>query len=182
MVAAPFGHGDALFAKRAFFRFVRRNGQMKESLDFVFRYAEFSLAAAAVDEEADADDDAASFLDDIDDFLDGTASRNDIFDDEDAFTRFDMEPTAERHDTFFTFREDSPRTERFADFMSQQDAAGHRPHNGLDVLVLETFCQFLAELFRIFRMLENVELFNVQRAVQARRQEKMAFENGFGVY
>ena len=31
--------------------------------------------------------------------------------------------------------------------MSQQDAAGHRTHDGLDVLVLETFCQFLAEFF-----------------------------------
>ena len=91
MVAAPFGHGDALFAERAFFRFVRRDGQMQESLDFIFRYAEFSFTAAAVDEEADTDDDAAGFLDDIDDFLDGTASRDDIFDDEDAFTRFDME-------------------------------------------------------------------------------------------
>ena len=175
MVAAPFGHGDALFAERAFFRFVRRDGQMEESLDFIFRDAKFGLAAAAVDEEADTDDDAAGFLDDIDDFLDGTASRDDIFDDEDAFTRFDVEATAKSHDTLFTFREDSPRAESLADFMSQQDAAGHRTHDGLDVLVLETFCQFLAELFRIFRMLENVEFFNVQRAVQARRQQEMAF-------
>lgn len=182
MVAAPFGHGDALFAKRAFFRFVRRDGQMQESLDFIFRHAEFSFTAAAVDEEADTDDDAAGFLDDIDDFLDGTASRDDIFDDEDAFTRFDMETAAQCHDALFTFREDSPRTKCLANFMSQQDAAGHRTHDGLDVLVLETFCQFLAELFRIFRMLEDVELFNVQRAVQARRQEEMAFEDGLGVY
>ena len=70
MVAAPFGHGDALFAEWAFFRFVRRDGQMEESLDFIFRDAKFGLAAAAVDEEADTDDDAAGFLDDIDDFLD----------------------------------------------------------------------------------------------------------------
>lgn len=182
MVAAPFGHGDALFAERAFFRFVRRDSQMEESLDFIFRYAEFGLAAAAVDEEADTDDDAAGFLDDIDDFLDGTASRDDIFDDEDAFTRFDVEATAKSHDALFTFREDSPRAESLADFMSQQDAAGHRTHDGLDVLVLETFCQFFAELFRIFRMLENVELFNVQRAVQARRQQEMTFENGFRFY
>ena len=111
MVAAPFGHGDALFAERTFFRFVRRDGQMQESLDFIFRYAEFSFTAAAVDEEADTDDDAAGFLDDIDDFLDGTASRADHLDDEDAFTRFDMETASQCHDAFFTFREDSPRTE-----------------------------------------------------------------------
>ena len=37
----------------------------------------------------------------------------------------------------------------------------------LPVVVSE---EFLAELFRIFRMLEDVELFNVQRAVKARRQ------------
>ena len=40
---------------------------MQESLDFIFRYAEFSFTAATVDEEADTDDDAAGFLDDIDD-------------------------------------------------------------------------------------------------------------------
>ena len=139
-------------------------------------------AAAAVDEETDTDDDATGFLDDIDDLLNRIAGGDDIFDDEDAFTRFDMEAAAQRHDALFTFREDSPRTECLADFMSQQDAAGHRTHDGLDVLVLETFCQFFAELFRIFRMLENVELFNVQRAVQARRQEEMTFENGFRFY
>ena len=93
-----------------------------------------------------------------------------------------MEATAKSHDALFTFREDSPRAKSLADFMSQQDAAGHRTHDGLDVLVLETFCQFFAELFRIFRMLENVELFNVQRAVQARRQQEMTFQDGFRVY
>lgn len=182
MVAAPFGHGDALFAERAFFRFVRRNRQVKQGLDLIFRYAEFSLATATVDEEANTDDDAASFLDNVDNFLNRTTRRDDIFDDEDAFTRFDVEATAKSHDALFTFREDSPRAESLADFMSQQDAAGHRTHDSLDVLVLETFCQFLAELFRIFRMLENVEFFNVQRAVQARRQQEMAFENGFRFY
>lgn len=182
MVAAPFGHGDALFAERAFFRSICRDGQMEESLDFIFRHTEFSFAAAAVDEEADTDDDAASFLDNVDNFLNRTTRRDDIFDDEDAFTRFDMETTAQRHDSFFTFRENSSRAKSLANFMSQQDTAGHRSHDGLDVLVFETFCQFFAELFRIFRMLENVELFNVQRAVQARRQQEMTFQDGFRVY
>ena len=72
-MASPFGHGDALFAERAFFRFVRRNRQVKQSLYLVFRYTEFSLTAAAVDEEADTDDDAAGFINDIADLLSRTA-------------------------------------------------------------------------------------------------------------
>jgi len=179
-MASPFGHGDALFAERAFFRFVRRNRQVKQSLYLVFRYTEFSLTAAAVDEEADTDDDAAGFINDIDDFLNRTAGGYDIFYDKDAFTRFDMETAAKGHDALFPFRKDGSRTESFADFMSQEDAAGHGAHNGLYILVLKAFSQFLAELFRIFRMLENVEFFDIQRAVQSRRQEKMTFQYGLG--
>ena len=70
MVASPFRHGDTLFAKGAFFRLVRRNCQVQQCLYLIFRYTEFSLTAAAVDEEADTDDDTAGFFDDIDDFLD----------------------------------------------------------------------------------------------------------------
>ena len=180
MVAAPFSHGDALFAEQAFFRFVRRDGQMQESLDFIFRYAEFSFTAAAVDEEADTDDDAAGFFNDIDDFLNRSAGGYDIFDDKDPFTRFDMEPAAQSHDALFPFRKDSPRSESFADFMSQEDAAGHGSHNGLYILILKAFSQFLTKLFRIFRMLKDIKLFDIQRAVKSRCQEKMTFQYGLG--
>ena len=63
--AAPFRQLDALFAKRAFFRFIRRNGQMKQG----FRPdAEVHFSAAAVDEEAHTDHVAAMGTDDIHDF------------------------------------------------------------------------------------------------------------------
>lgn len=180
MMASPFCHGDTLFAQRAFFRLVRRHRQVKQGLYLVFRHAEFSLAAAAVDEEADTDDDAAGFFNDIDDFLNRSAGGYDIFDDKDPFTRFDMEPAAQSHDALFPFRKDSPRSESFADFMSQEDAAGHGSHNGLYILILKAFSQFLTKLFRIFRMLKDIKLFDIQRAVKSRCQEKMTFQYGLG--
>ena len=180
MMASPFCHGDTLFAQRAFFRLVRRNRQVQQGLYLIFRHAEFSLAAAAVDEEADTDDDAAGFFNDIDDFLNRSAGGYDIFDDKDPFTRFDMETAAQGHDAFFSFREDSPRSEGLADFMRQEDAAGHGSHNGLYILILKAFRQFLAKLFRIFRMLKDIEFFDIERAVQSRCQEKMTFQHGLG--
>ena len=44
---------------------------MKQGLYVFLRHAEFGLAAAAVYEEADADDDAAGLFNDVDDFLYG---------------------------------------------------------------------------------------------------------------
>ena len=82
---------------------------MKQGLYVFLRHAEFGLAATAVYEEADADDDAASLFNDVDDFLYGAARRDDVFYDEDAFARFDAEAAAQRHDAFFPFRKDGPR-------------------------------------------------------------------------
>ena len=62
MVAAPFSHGQALLTERTFFRFIGWHGQVEQRLDVFLGDAEISLAAAAVDEQAHADDDAAALL------------------------------------------------------------------------------------------------------------------------
>ena len=103
MMAAPFCHGDALLAKRAFFRFIGGNSQVKESLYLIFRHAEFGFTAAAVYEEADSDNDTASFFDYIYHFLDASSSRYNIFYNQDPFARFNMESAAQRHNALFPF-------------------------------------------------------------------------------
>lgn len=62
--------------------------------------------------------------------------------------------------------------------MSQEDTARHRSHDGLYVLVLKMFCQFLTKFFRVFRMLKHIEFFYIQGAMQPRCKEKMAFQYG----
>ena len=115
------------------------------------------FAAAAVDEHADGDGDAAVGLDDVDDFLDGAAGRDDVLDNQAALTRMQVEAAAEGHLTIDALGEDGARAEGLARLMGEQDAAGHRTDDGLDVGVLELLSHRLAELLRVLWMLQHIE-------------------------
>ena len=73
-------------------------------------------------------------------------------------------------------------TQGLARFMGQQDAAGRRADNEFDVISGIPFGDFLTQPFRVFRVLQYVELFHVHRAVQTARQQKMAVQHGFRLF
>ena len=77
-----FCHRDALFAERAVLWLVGLDVEVQQC--GARDVAEIDFAAAAVDEHADGDGDAAVCLDDVDDFLDGAAGRDDVFDNQAA--------------------------------------------------------------------------------------------------
>ena len=134
---------------------------MEQRIYLFLRYAEVCFAAASVYEEADADDVALGFIHDIDDFFDRAAGGDDVFDDEDFFTRSDLEAAAQGHLAIFSFGENGTNAQKTRSDLRQDDAAGRRSNDGLDAHILEMVCKFLAELFRVFRMLEHVEFFYI---------------------
>ena len=174
--AASLSHRDALFAKRAVLWLVGLDVEVQQGRARDVTEADF--AAAAVDEHADGDGNTAVGLDDIDDFLDGAAGRDDVFDDQAALTRMQVEAAAEGHLAIDALGEDGARAESLARLMGEQDAAGHRADDGLDVGVLELLGHRLAELLRVLWMLQHVELLDVVRAMQAGRQQEMAIHDG----
>ncbi len=182
MMAATFGDRHAFFAERAFFRLVGRNGEVEQRIYLFLRYAEVCFAAASVYEEADADNVALGFIHDIDDFLDRAAGGDDVFDDQNFFTRSDLEAAAKGHLAIFSFGENGTNAQKTRSDLRQNDTASRRSNDGLDAHILEMICKFLAELFRIFRMLEHIEFFYIKRAVKTAGQKEMTFQNGFGFF
>ena len=165
MMAATFGDRHAFFAERAFFRLVGRNGEVEQRIYLFLRYAEVCFAAASVYEEADADNVALGFIHDIDDFLDRAAGGDDVFDDQNFFTRSDLEAAAKGHLAIFSFGENGTNAQKTRSDLRQNNTACSRSNNGLNTLILKMFCKFTAELFCIFRMLQYIKLFYIQRAV-----------------
>ena len=110
---------------------------MQEGLHIFPGNAEFRFTAAAVNEEADTGNHAAGSFDNIDDFLYGTACGNNIFNNENAFSRLNTETAAQGHFTVFAFRKNSTRAESFADFMGQENASRHGAHNGPDMFIFK---------------------------------------------
>ena len=93
-----------------------------------------------------------------------------------------MEPTAERHLAVHALRKNGARAKSLARLMREQNAAGHRADNCLNICVLKFFRHRLAELLRVFRMLQHIELLHIMRAVQARRQQEVAVHDGIRLH
>ena len=165
MVASAFCNRNSLLAKRTFFRLVSRNRKMEQREYLFLRHAEISCTTGTVDEQTNAYDITMRLVDHINDFLNGTASSNDIFNNENLFTWFNMETAAQGHLSVFTFCKDGTNTQKASGYLRQNNTACSRSNNGLNTLILKMFCKFTAELFCIFRMLQYIKLFYIQRAV-----------------
>ena len=96
MMASPFSNRHPCFAQRALFRFISRNGKMKERIYFFRRHAKVRLAAGTVNEQTDSHDIALSLIDYIHHFFDGTAGGDDIFHNQHFFAGSDFKAAAAR--------------------------------------------------------------------------------------
>ena len=147
---------------------------------FFCRYAEVCFAAASVYEEADAYDIAFSFIDYVYHFFDRAAGGDDVFYDEDFFTRCDFEAAAKGHLAIFSFGENGADAQEARGDLGEDDAAGSRADDGLDAFVFEIVCKFFAKLFGIFRMLQYIEFLYIQTAMETAGEKEMTFQDGFG--
>ena len=155
---------------------------MEKRIDLFFGNTEVCLAAGTVYEEADTYDVAFRLVHHVHYFFNGAAGGDNIFYNEHLFTRRNFEAAAKSHLTVFSFGENGTDTQKAGSHLGKDNAAGSRSDNRFNAHALEVVGKFLAQLFRIFRMLENVEFFNIQRAVKAAGEKEMTFQNGFGFF
>ena len=148
-------------------------------MHFFSGHAKVRFSAAAVYQQGYADNLAASFVYHVYYFPNRAAGRHDVFHDKDFFTGSNGKAAAQRHDAFFPFGEDGSRPQSSAGDLGQNDAARSRSDNGFHAFVFEVFRDFIAEFFRVFRVLEYIEFFYVHRAVQAGSEQEMSFQNSF---
>ena len=139
------------------------------------------LAAAAVNQQANANELAAVLLNNLHNLFNAAASGYDIFNNQHAGTSRNLEATTQSHLAVFTLGEDSAGAQSLANLVSQQNSAGHRANYQLNVVVFITTSDFLAQALGIFRMLQYVEFFNIHRAVQTAGQQKVTMENCFSL-
>jgi hypothetical protein len=90
--AAGLDQGDALSAEGTLLRLV---GYYFGAMAGIERHAEVRFLRGAENEDADADDVAFQFFNGGDDLADRPAGRHDVIDDEDFFSRCDMEAATE---------------------------------------------------------------------------------------
>ena len=118
MFRTTFCHSYAIFTKRAFFRFVCRNFEVKQSLYFFMRYAEFCFTTRAVNEQTYTYDLTTGLVYNIYYFLYRTTSCYDVFNDKYACAWLNFKATAQCHNTFFAFCENRTCAKCFTHFVS----------------------------------------------------------------
>ena len=182
MVAATFGDRNTSFAQRAFFWFVGRYGEMEQWEYFFLRYTEVGFAAASIYQKADAYNVAFGFIDYIDNFFDRAAGGNDIFYDEDFFTRSYFKATAKCHFAIFSFGENGTNAQKTSGDLRENDAPSSGSDDGFDAFIFEMVCKFFAKFFSVFRMLEYIEFFYIPWAVKSAGQKEVAFHDSIGFF
>lgn len=143
-------------------------------------------AAAAVDDRGGGQDVGAEFAENGDDFAGGSASGDDILNDDGAFAGFDGEAAAEGHFAFgVAFGEDETGAEGAGDFVADDEPAdGGRGDNrngggageGADLLT-----QRAAERFGVGGVLEDFGALEIFRAMETGSETEMTVQISAGL-
>ena len=97
-------------------------------------------------------------------------------------SRFDGKAPLEGHLAIDSFRKEESRSKVLCHFIGQENAARHRTDNKFHIVVDEPAGNFLAELFRIFRALQDIEFFHIDGTMKSAREEKMAMHDSIGFF
>lgn len=138
------------------------------------------FSVASVDDAGRARDDAAGLLGDFDDLKNGASGRDDIFDDQNTLTRFDLESPSQLHDLVGPFGKDRPDSQDASHLCTDHDTADGRRYNEVHVLARETVRDELRKRVEVFGILQHLRTLKIVRAVQPRRELKMAIQKGAG--
>ena len=95
---------------------------------------------------------------------------------------FDGKAPLEGHLAIDSFRKEESRSKVLCHFIGQENAARHRTDNKFHIVVDEPAGNFLAELFRIFRALQDIEFFHIDGTMKSAREEKMAMHDSIGFF
>jgi hypothetical protein len=106
-----------------------------------------SLAAAAIDDHADARDLSAVGSDDVDRLLHTAAASDHVFGHDESLVRRDLKAASQDQAARLFFRENVPFAQRSADFLSDNDSAQGRGNHRVTVKV----AQFIRETAANFR-------------------------------
>ena len=114
-------------------------------------------------------------------FAERGARRQHVIDDQHALARAHLKATTQgalAGVIGVVFDEEAAHAKLAGHFIGQNDAAGRRPDDDLDVGRTIVIGQGAAKLFGLLRPLQDLELFPIGRAVAARGQQKMPVQHG----
>src|SRR5579885_1326726 len=132
--------------------------------------------AGAVNDRGRADDERARRAHCLDGLARRAAGRDHVLDDENLLAGPDGEASPQSHAPFFALSPDRADAERPRDLPADDDAADCRRDDRLDVLAAEALSDGATERLGLRRVLQHERALEVLRAVQAARQNEVAFE------
>jgi hypothetical protein len=144
------------------------------------------FATRAVDEDEDSGDFTPVGLDDVDGFLDAATTGDDVFGDDVALARDDLEATHDEGAFGVLFSEDALGVEGFGDFVANEDASeggGDDAIDGTDVGGgFHAANEFSAEGLCVAGPAEDFGALEVAVGVELGAEFKVAFEEGLGFF
>jgi hypothetical protein len=170
-------------------RFYRRNASKifrqivrRESLNVHFDQADEragevgALAAAAVDDDANATYLAAMGPNNVHSFMDAAAACNDVFGDDEPLVRPDLKTAPQHEPAGFLFDEDVLLAEGTSDLLPHDDPAEGRGNHGIAGHVAKFVRQASANFSRNVWVLEKQSALEELPAMEAGTQNEMAVE------
>ena len=154
--------------------------QLDQPMEGKVHRREFSTRA--VDQRRGGRDHTAVFFHDVDGFQEASAAGDDVFDDDEAFAGFDLEPAAQDECSLVVlFGKDMRLAQLAGDFLSDQDAAEGGGDDGVAVDAAELIGEGGADLLGDFRIAEEQRALEKFAAVQAGAQDEMSMQQRTGL-
>lgn len=142
------------------------------------RHLPIQTAAASVHQAAQRHNAAAGGFDHLGTLASGFARGPNIFHDEDALARLDLELPAQSHSPLrIPLDEQSGHAERAGNFVSQDQTSKSQRNDDVDFDPRELSGEGSPEGFSLLRMRENEGALHVGRAMAAGRKDEMAVAN-----
>jgi hypothetical protein len=135
-----------------------------------------SLSATSVDDDADAGNFAAMRADDVDRFLDASASGYDVFGHDEPLVGPNLKTTPEDEAAHVFFHENVPFPERAAHFLADNDATKGRGDDGVAFESAQFIREPSTNIGGNVGMLQKQRALEKLPAVQARAQNEMALK------
>src|SRR6185437_456956 len=145
------------------------------------RHADFGGAGGTIDQAGGGDNVGADAPETLDAFANRQAGRHDILDDDDLFTRRQLEAPPEFEASLDAFGVDRRQAEMASRLVARDNAADRWRHHLGDIAEsgsANLFGQGAAEFFRLVGVHEDPRLLQEYRRPQARGQDEMSFEDG----
>lgn len=171
--------GNCCEFRRERVRLIRRERELEERN---CGHREGGVSGGTVDEHRAGDGNTAPGLDNVCTFDDAAAARDDVFRDENFFTRRDFKVAAQNEFVVFLFRKNETDTELARDFLPDDQSAHCGREDGFDAEAFQFRQKEFDEAGDLVHILANLCTLKIVRAVQTAAQDKMPGEKGFAFF